>query len=80
MTQPNKGPNKRTPEPPHLIRHYETLSPQETDKVVESVAELIVNFVKKKGAAGDTESSAAEGQTSNGGAGSQPSGKGKENG
>jgi hypothetical protein len=80
MTQPKKGPNKRTPEPLHLIRHYETLSPQETDKVVEGVAELIVNFVKKKGAAGDTESSAAEGQTSNEGPGSQPSGQGKGNG
>jgi hypothetical protein len=80
MTQSKKQPNKRTPEPPHLIRHYEALSPQETDKVVQSVAELIVNFVKKKGAARDVESSGADGQASNEGLGSQPSGQGKEDG
>jgi hypothetical protein len=39
----------RNPEPPQLIRHYETLSAKETDEVVDAVAELIVNYVQKQG-------------------------------
>ncbi|MCL6499685.1 MAG: hypothetical protein K6U07_06645 [Firmicutes bacterium] len=47
MGKPKKA--GRRPEPPNLIRHYETLSPKETDHVVDAVAELIVNHVQKQG-------------------------------
>jgi hypothetical protein len=80
MTQAKKQPNKRTPEPPHLIRHYETLSPQETDKVVESVAELIVNFVQKRGAAREAKSSGADGRSSKEAPRNRRSGQAEEHG
>ncbi len=47
MEKPKK--TSRKLEPPKLIRHYETLSPKETDEVVDAVAELIVNYVQKQG-------------------------------
>jgi len=47
MEKPKR--TSRRPEPPNLIRHYETLSPKETDEVVDAVAELIVNYVQKRG-------------------------------
>ena len=47
MKKPKNKGNKQGPQPPEIIRHYETLTPKETDEVVESVVELIVNFVKK---------------------------------
>ena len=35
-----------TPATLELTRHYDTLSEQETDEVVEAVADLMVNFLK----------------------------------
>lgn len=49
MKRKPKG--RRQPEPPKIKRHYTTLSPKETQEAVESVAELIVNYVKQKGVA-----------------------------
>lgn len=37
------------PQPLQIKRHYSTLTPKETDELVDSVAELIVNYVKTKG-------------------------------
>lgn len=47
MEKPKR--RSRRPEPPNFIRHCETLSPKETDQVVDAVAELIVNHVQKQG-------------------------------
>ena len=35
--------------PPDITRHYTTLRPEETRDVVEQLADLIVDFVKKNG-------------------------------
>jgi len=47
MKKLNNKRRKQGPIPPEIIRHYEMLSPKETDEVVDSVSGLIVNFVKK---------------------------------
>lgn len=47
-----KKPRKRggrPPQPPDIKRHYTMLSPEETEEVVDLVADLIVDFIKKKG-------------------------------
>lgn len=49
MEKPRKAARRRGPEPLQIIRHYETLSPKETDDLVDAVAELIVNYVQKQG-------------------------------
>lgn len=65
------------PQPPHIIRHYEALTADETDEVVETVADMIVNFVQKRGVDSVTKSSAADGQSSSEPQGNTPSGKEK---
>lgn len=74
----NSRGNKRPGPPPLGIkRHYVTLTPKETQDAVESVAELIVNFVKKKGlvssgapapASADTETQKGTSEKKEGGA------------
>lgn len=77
MKQPKNNPNKRAPQPPAIIRHYETLTPEETEGVVESVAELIVNFVKKRGAVPEAKGSETDGQVSTETPRNPPFGEGK---
>jgi hypothetical protein len=77
MNQPKKKPNKRAPQPPAIIRHYEALTPEETEGVVESVAELIVNFVKKRGAVPEAKGSGTDSQVSTEALGNPPSGEEK---
>jgi len=77
MKQPKNRPNKRTPQPPAITRHYEMLTREETEGVVESVAELIVNFVKNRGVGSEAKSSGTDGQTSTEALGKPPSGEGK---
>ena len=47
MKKPKSHGRKQGPEPPKFTRHYETLTPKETDELVDAVAELFVNFVQK---------------------------------
>jgi hypothetical protein len=77
MKQPKSSPNKRAPQPPHIIRRYETLSPEETDDVVESVADLIVNFVQKTGVGSEGKRPVVDGQSAEEPREPPASGKGK---
>ena len=49
MKKPGKACGKAGPKPPDITRHYTTLRPEETRDVVERLAGLIVDFVKKNG-------------------------------
>jgi hypothetical protein len=49
MKKPAKTCGKAGSKPPDITQHYTKLSPVETQDVVEQLAELIVDFVKKNG-------------------------------
>jgi hypothetical protein len=49
MKKPRKTCGKAGPKPPNITRHYTKLNPVETQDVVEQLADLIVDFVKKNG-------------------------------
>ncbi|MFQ5878302.1 MAG: hypothetical protein ACE5JH_11580 [Acidobacteriota bacterium] len=77
MKKPKNKGKKQGPQPPEIIRHYETLSPKETDEVVDGVVDLIVNFLKK----GGPDSSKAKVATSGESGSEKPdSGSGKKGG
>ena len=49
MKKPGKTCGKAGSKPPDITRHYTKLRPEETRDVVELLADLIVDFVKKTG-------------------------------
>jgi hypothetical protein len=49
MKEPGDTCGKAGSKPPDITRHYTKLSPADTKDVVERLAEMIVDFVKKNG-------------------------------
>jgi hypothetical protein len=49
LKKPEKTCRKAGSKPPDITRHYSMLRPEETRDVVERLADLIVDFVKKSG-------------------------------
>ncbi|MFQ5745328.1 MAG: hypothetical protein ACE5HV_17370, partial [Acidobacteriota bacterium] len=47
MKKPKHSGKQPRPQPPDVIRHYESLPPDETDEVVETVVDMIVNFQRR---------------------------------
>jgi hypothetical protein len=52
MKEPGETCGKAGSKPPDITRHYTTLRPEETRDVVERLADLIVDFVKRDGRTG----------------------------
>jgi hypothetical protein len=52
MKEPGETCGKAGSKPPDITRYYTTLRPEETRDVVERLADLIVDFVKRDGRTG----------------------------